>query len=105
MTEADQIRALLEENRQLRQEIDALRAQRYADRGEGIRRAASLPLRLTVAEFARLSRRCEETIRRMIRARQLGAEGPPYLIPRRELEKMGVSLADAAETFSRSAAA
>jgi Helix-turn-helix domain len=50
-----------------------------------------LPLRLTVDEFARISRLCPETIRRMIRRREIEAFGTPYLIPRRELLKIGIS--------------
>jgi len=54
-----------------------------------------LPLRLTVGEFAFLVRQGEETIRREIRARLIAAQGRPYLIPRRELEKFGVTIAEA----------
>lgn len=97
---------LLAENRQLRIEIDSLRAELFAARGEQIRHAQNkrLPLRLTVPEFAKIVRLCDETIRRQIRSRQIEASGQPFLIPRRELEKFGVSLADAEELFSREAA-
>ena len=49
-----------------------------------------LPLRLTVEEFARISRICPETVRRMIRRREIGAHGKPYLIPCGELLKVGI---------------
>lgn len=58
-----------------------------------------LPLRLTVPEFASLVRLCDESIRRRIRSREIEAYGRPHLIPRRELEKFGVSIADAAEVY------
>ena len=61
----------------------------------------TLPLRLTVSEFASLVRLCAETVRRMIRSRQLVAHGRPFLIPRGELHKFGVPLVDAAEEYSR----
>jgi hypothetical protein len=58
-----------------------------------------MPLRLTVQEFAKLIRVCDETVRREIKARNIDAQGRPHLIPRRELEKFGVSVADAAEAW------
>lgn len=58
-----------------------------------------LPLRLKVSEFAGLVRLCEETVRRKIRSREIRATGRPHMIPRAELEKFGVSLADAAEHY------
>ena len=60
-----------------------------------------LPLRLKVSEFAGLVRLCDETVRRKIRSREIRATGRPHLIPRAELEKFGVSLADAAECYAR----
>ncbi|MDO8539495.1 MAG: helix-turn-helix domain-containing protein [Opitutaceae bacterium] len=89
----------------MRVELDALRAENFALRSEKIRRAASLPLRLTLPEFASLVRLSDITIRRMVKSRQIEAHGPPYLIPRRELEKFGVSMADAGEAFTLLAAA
>ena len=58
---------------------------------------ARLPLRLTVKEFARLTRLCEKTVQREIRARGIEARGRPYLIPRRELEKFGVRWSEVTE--------
>lgn len=57
----------------------------------------TLPLRLTVGEFGRICRICDETVRRMIRRGEIFAHGKPYLIPRRELIKMGISPADVTE--------
>lgn len=90
--------ALLEENRQLKEERAARQAEAYAKRDEKIR-AATLPLRLTVQEFGSLVRLCDESVRRLIRSRQIEAYGQPFLIPRRELEKLGVNQAEAAEVF------
>ena len=56
-----------------------------------------LPLRLTVGEFASLVRLHPEVIRRKIRGRVIKAEGRPHLIPRSELARFQVDLADAAE--------
>lgn len=95
-----EIIALLEENRQLRIELDRAHAGLATLRGGVKTPAATLPLRLTVGEFARLVRCCDETIRRMIHAREIEAKGQPFLIPRRELEKFGVSLADAAQHYA-----
>lgn len=68
-----------------------------------------LPLRLTVEEFARLTRLSAKTIQRSIRSRSIEARGRPYLIPRRELEKFGISPAEVTEkdlgAFSWAAAA
>lgn len=44
-----------------------------------------LPFRLTVAQYAVVTQRCEATVRREIRARNIVAEGTPYLIHPREL--------------------
>jgi hypothetical protein len=44
-----------------------------------------LPFRLTVAQYACVVQRCEATVRREIRARNIVAEGVPYLIHPREL--------------------
>ena len=44
-----------------------------------------LPFRLTVAQYAVIVQRCEATVRREIRARNIVAEGVPYLIHPREL--------------------
>ena len=44
-----------------------------------------LPFRLTVAQYACIVQRCEATVRREIRARNIVAEGTPYLIHPREL--------------------
>lgn len=54
----------------------------------------NLPLRLSVAEFARIGRICEETVRRMIRRREIKAFGKPFNIPRGELLKIGISPAE-----------
>ncbi|MFM8336277.1 MAG: helix-turn-helix domain-containing protein [Opitutaceae bacterium] len=56
-----------------------------------------MPLRLTVREFAQLTRVCEKTVQRDIRARVIEARGRPYLIPRRELEKFGVIWSEVTE--------
>jgi Helix-turn-helix domain len=58
---------------------------------------ARVPLRLTVREFAQLTRVCEKTVQRDIRARIIEARGRPYLIPRRELEKFGVIWSEVTE--------
>lgn len=103
--------AALEENRQLRSEIEAARADNFAMRGEKLRHshgiskndrdgAYQLPFRFTVEEFAAIAALSEETIRRKIRCRKIVAFGPPYLIPRGELEKLGISLKDVAESHS-----
>jgi hypothetical protein len=57
---------------------------------------ARLPLVLKTHEFAYLLRWDEETVRRMIRRRELKATGRPARIPVRELIKFGVTLEDAA---------
>jgi len=57
----------------------------------------TLPLRLTVGEFGQICRICNETVRRMIRRREILAHGKPYLIPRSELLKMGINPADVTE--------
>ena len=57
-----------------------------------------LPLRLTVDEFARISRLCPETVRRMIRAGILKAQGRPYLIAARELLKVEISPSEVTAT-------
>ena len=44
-----------------------------------------LPFRLTVAQYACIVQRCPATVRREIRARNIIAEGTPYLIHPREL--------------------
>jgi hypothetical protein len=88
------VNIILAEVRSLRAELGELRA--MLSPAAQVAVPSTLPLRLTVPEFARLVRLCEETIRRMIRARQIEADGPPFLIPRRELEKFGVSPLDAA---------
>lgn len=49
-----------------------------------------LPFRLTVRQFACCIQRCEETVCSQIRARNIEAEGRPYLIHPRELEKFHV---------------
>ena len=59
----------------------------------------TVPLRLTTEQFLDVLERtgvgiCAETLRRKIRAREIDAYGRPYAIPRRELEKFGLSLAD-----------
>jgi hypothetical protein len=59
-----------------------------------------LPLRLTVREFATLIRLGEEAVRIKIRAGTIEAQGRPHLIPRRELGKFGVDLADADEMYA-----
>lgn len=56
-----------------------------------------MPLRLTVREFAHLTRISEKTVQREIRARGIEARGRPYLIPRRELEKFGVVWSEVTE--------
>ena len=58
---------------------------------------ARMPLRLTVKEFAHLTRISEKTVQREIRARGIEARGRPYLIPRRELEKFGVRWSEVTE--------
>ena len=57
----------------------------------------SLPLRLTVEEFARIARICPETVRRDIRARKIKAKGRPYLIPCGELLKVDINPSDVTE--------
>ena len=47
--------------------------------------APILPFRLSVAQYAVITQRCQITIRRNIRARIIVAEGTPYLIHPREL--------------------
>lgn len=49
-----------------------------------------LPFRLNVHQFAIAIQRCDEVVRREIRARNLAAEGRPYLIHPRELKKYQV---------------
>jgi hypothetical protein len=59
-----------------------------------------MPLRLTVKEFGALVRLGDETIRRKIARREIKAQGCPHLISRRELEKFGISMTDAAEYYA-----
>lgn len=68
-------------------------------------RPATLPSVLTSDEFAYLCRFTPAGVRRMIRRREVKAFGRPARIPCRELEKFGVSLADAAELLRDRAAA
>jgi hypothetical protein len=60
-----------------------------------------LPLRLKVSEFAALVRLHPETVREKIRARLIEAQGRPHMIPRRELEKFGITIAEADFVFSQ----
>lgn len=60
-----------------------------------------LPLRLTVREFAILTRQCEETVHRKVRSRQIKGQGRPTLIPRSELLKFDVPLEDAELAFAQ----
>ena len=60
-----------------------------------------LPLRLTVREFAILTRQCEETVHRRVRSRQIKGQGRPTLIPRSELLKFDVPLEAAEQAFAQ----
>lgn len=60
-----------------------------------------LPLRLTVREFAILTRQCEETVHRKVRSRQIEGQGRSTLIPRSELLKFDVPLEDAEQAFAQ----
>jgi hypothetical protein len=62
---------------------------------------ARMPLRLTVREFSMLVRLGDEAVRLKIRAGTIEAQGRPHLIPRRELGKFGIGLADAAAAMEQ----